>query len=130
MPEAILQMTGDGLFQSDDIAALDRLVENFTPGMPVKDEDGKQVGTVKKIWRDGNTVRGDIEFSEPIENFQQPRVTDAMLNAIKERDKRFRSRLLQPVHSRGTVGRNDPCPCGSGKKAKRCCRARKTSCPS
>ncbi len=21
------------------------------------------------------------------------------------------------------VGRNDPCPCGSGKKSKRCCRA-------
>lgn len=27
------------------------------------------------------------------------------------------------------VGRNDPCPCGSGKKFKKCCEA-KTSCPS
>ena len=23
--------------------------------------------------------------------------------------------------SKGTVGRNDPCPCGSGKKYKKCC---------
>lgn len=23
--------------------------------------------------------------------------------------------------ARGKVGRNDPCPCGSGKKFKRCC---------
>jgi SEC-C motif-containing protein len=23
--------------------------------------------------------------------------------------------------SRKTVGRNDPCPCGSGKKFKKCC---------
>jgi SEC-C motif-containing protein len=27
----------------------------------------------------------------------------------------------QPVFSQPTVGRNDPCPCGSGKKWKRCC---------
>ena len=27
--------------------------------------------------------------------------------------------LLQPLEEK--VGRNDPCPCGSGKKFKRCC---------
>ncbi|MDH7479794.1 MAG: SEC-C metal-binding domain-containing protein, partial [Syntrophomonadaceae bacterium] len=27
----------------------------------------------------------------------------------------------QPVRSESRVGRNDPCPCGSGKKYKRCC---------
>lgn len=27
---------------------------------------------------------------------------------------------LVPVGQRSTVGRNDPCPCGSGKKYKRC----------
>ena len=26
----------------------------------------------------------------------------------------------QPVHVATKVGRNDPCPCGSGKKYKRC----------
>ncbi len=26
-----------------------------------------------------------------------------------------------PVPSFGEVGRNDPCPCGSGKKYKKCC---------
>jgi uncharacterized protein YecA (UPF0149 family) len=25
------------------------------------------------------------------------------------------------VPKRNTVGRNDPCPCGSGRKFKRCC---------
>jgi uncharacterized protein YecA (UPF0149 family) len=25
------------------------------------------------------------------------------------------------VHGGGRVGRNDPCPCGSGKKYKKCC---------
>ena len=27
----------------------------------------------------------------------------------------------EPVRSEKTVGRNDPCPCGSGKKYKKCC---------
>lgn len=26
-----------------------------------------------------------------------------------------------PAHGNGKIGRNDPCPCGSGKKYKRCC---------
>jgi len=27
----------------------------------------------------------------------------------------------QPARKEGKVGRNDPCPCGSGKKYKKCC---------
>ncbi|HDL86069.1 MAG TPA: preprotein translocase subunit SecA, partial [Candidatus Acetothermia bacterium] len=27
----------------------------------------------------------------------------------------------KPVHAKKTPGRNDPCPCGSGKKYKNCC---------
>jgi hypothetical protein len=29
--------------------------------------------------------------------------------------------VLRPVRVEKTVGRNDPCPCGSGKKFKKCC---------
>ena len=29
--------------------------------------------------------------------------------------------VTQPIHVEKTVGRNDPCPCGSGKKYKQCC---------
>ena len=31
------------------------------------------------------------------------------------------SSARQPVHADAKVGRNDPCPCGSGKKYKECC---------
>ncbi|HWQ68876.1 MAG TPA: SEC-C metal-binding domain-containing protein [Patescibacteria group bacterium] len=27
----------------------------------------------------------------------------------------------EPESLKGSVGRNEPCPCGSGLKAKRCC---------
>ncbi|HXW69574.1 MAG TPA: SEC-C metal-binding domain-containing protein, partial [Dissulfurispiraceae bacterium] len=30
----------------------------------------------------------------------------------------------QPVHKERKIGRNDPCPCGSGKKYKKCCGAK------
>jgi preprotein translocase subunit SecA len=29
----------------------------------------------------------------------------------------------QPIRAENQVGRNDPCPCGSGKKYKKCCSA-------
>ena len=32
------------------------------------------------------------------------------------------TRKIEPIRNRGErVGRNDPCPCGSGKKYKNCC---------
>lgn len=31
----------------------------------------------------------------------------------------------EPIHATKTPDRNDPCPCGSGKKYKKCCGAEK-----
>ena len=37
---------------------------------------------------------------------------------------RRKPRMADPIHHRGAkVGRNDPCPCGSGRKFKKCCGA-------
>ena len=33
------------------------------------------------------------------------------------------AREREPIEKRAPVGRNDPCPCGSGKKYKKCCGA-------
>ena len=48
---------------------------------------------------------------EPIRREEQPR--DLVTN-VTEGYKR-------PAKAKGKVGRNDPCPCGSGKKYKDCC---------
>jgi uncharacterized protein YecA (UPF0149 family) len=46
--------------------------------------------------------------------------TDADLLAMAEAESGFS--LIKPaVNPLRDVGRNDPCPCGSGKKFKRCC---------
>ena len=31
---------------------------------------------------------------------------------------------VEPIHAAAAPGRNDPCPCGSGKKFKKCCGAK------
>jgi len=31
---------------------------------------------------------------------------------------------VEPIHSEKKPNRNDPCPCGSGKKYKKCCGAK------
>lgn len=45
------------------------------------------------------------------ENLKHPMPPEAMADAPKQR----------PVTAQPKVGRNDPCPCGSGKKYKKCC---------
>jgi uncharacterized protein YecA (UPF0149 family) len=35
------------------------------------------------------------------------------------------ARTSEPRRSSPNVGRNDPCPCGSGKKYKKCCGGRR-----
>ena len=35
------------------------------------------------------------------------------------------TKKVDPIHVNAEPGRNDPCPCGSGKKYKKCCGAEK-----
>ncbi|WP_066260117.1 YecA family protein [Neobacillus drentensis] len=58
---------------------------------------------------------------------QHPELMDWKLAAL-ERDIEFRNASKQggspqsgPIFKDNKVGRNDPCPCGSGKKYKKCC---------
>lgn len=47
-------------------------------------------------------------------------LTDPAQAAAAGRDTR-EQQTRQPIRAEKTVGRNDPCPCGSGKKYKNCC---------
>jgi uncharacterized protein YecA (UPF0149 family) len=44
---------------------------------------------------------------------------EAEAKLVKETEK------VKPLAGGGQTGRNDPCPCGSGKKYKKCCGAAK-----
>ena len=49
---------------------------------------------------------------------QKQDLSDPNQQAAAQRDTREAKR--EPVRAEKTVGRNDPCPCGSGKKYKAC----------
>lgn len=50
------------------------------------------------------------------EKFEKPN-----LKPLPNENGGFNSSINQPLPSRKKTGRNDPCPCGSGKKYKKCC---------
>jgi uncharacterized protein YecA (UPF0149 family) len=45
------------------------------------------------------------------------------MRAIYAHRRQRKLQALRAALSAGAVGRNDPCPCGSGKKYKKCCMA-------
>jgi preprotein translocase subunit SecA len=59
-------------------------------------------------------------FHVNIVNQAQPQAEDRLQQAhASHGDEEAATR--QPIVNKETIGRNDPCPCGSGKKYKKCC---------
>lgn len=61
---------------------------------------------------------------------------DDRYHGIQDRERQHQKQLptedepdlpppVTPIHVEGKVGRNDPCPCGSGRKYKQCCAKKK-----
>jgi hypothetical protein len=48
-------------------------------------------------------------------------VWESLLPADKRKELFLAQRKSGTIHNDNKVGRNDPCPCGSGKKYKQCC---------
>ncbi len=67
----------------------------------------------KSIFENYNILNGDFDGLE-IKN--EDGFEKGFFN-----DSRFINELQQPEYKLPKIGRNDPCPCGSGKKYKKCC---------
>jgi hypothetical protein len=53
------------------------------------------------------------------------RLSAGQMGQLKiEADQLRRSRIEKAIESSGKIGRNEPCPCGSGRKYKLCCLSR------
>ena len=52
---------------------------------------------------------------------EQPAAGVSVKNIQENRSSDGEEQTKKPVRKEQTVGRNDPCPCGSGKKYKKCC---------
>jgi preprotein translocase subunit SecA len=49
-------------------------------------------------------------------------VTEVQLSELRQSAHQLRLNRIAAAKNKGKVGANDPCPCGSGKKYKRCCK--------
>ncbi|MCL4517466.1 MAG: SEC-C metal-binding domain-containing protein [Firmicutes bacterium] len=72
----------------------------------------------ESIERDEERVRG-AKNALSIGNISGHQIKDGLENLFKRMNE---TKKLNELYSKGfKVGRNDPCPCGSGKKYKKCC---------
>ena len=67
------------------------------------------------------TGRGGEDEAGPVDNpLDTPYVRDNRFETPHVKDNPLDTPYVNPFRN---VGRNDPCPCGSGKKYKKCCMA-------
>lgn len=64
-------------------------------------------------------AENDDDFDEEEEEFDE--YEDDDFDSSEETDDEIESRPAKIIKQSPHVGRNDPCPCGSGKKFKKCC---------
>ena len=60
------------------------------------------------------------ELNEKLLDLKQDTITYASPYSHKESDSR-KEGFYHPVRTELKIQRNEPCPCGSGKKYKKCC---------
>jgi len=111
----------EDLAQFKDPMAIKEIELAFTKGLV--DEYYIDLVKVKRIYR---TPDDDMRYQrddwEPIEHFSQENIEylDKLHYVEAEKQKKSGSKLTKGKKKK-KIGRNDPCPCGSGKKYKKCC---------
>ena len=96
----------------------DPVVKYRIEGMDMFDE------MVNDIKHDVVKLLMNLRKQEEVRREETAKITGAALQALNSLDKgqQMKSEVNKTVVNQGPkVGRNDPCPCGSGKKYKNCC---------
>ena len=63
----------------------------------------------------------DTEKKEGTAKFEKPLETLETIQKVYVEDTKSSSKFTKGKRKKKKIGRNDPCPCGSGKKYKKCC---------
>ena len=99
--------------------------------------DGVNTSLTKELKLDKLKAESKLDFTIDFEKlyYNMHKAIAPWLYGLQEWDDIFDAEKRQAIaraykddlvyHSPVTVGRNDPCPCGSGKKYKKCCGANK-----
>jgi uncharacterized protein YecA (UPF0149 family) len=65
------------------------------------------------------TIAHPLAEPEPVQLLQDVEFIHGEVEEPSE--EKAKKKKQQPVRAQPTIGRNKPCPCGSGKKYKKCC---------
>jgi preprotein translocase subunit SecA len=85
-------------------------IQTVHAGMNMLDSSQQSASPQQRQMTAGVSQAAQAGFDAMIHNMEESGGAGAQLNAV-----------TAPVTARSTAGRNDPCPCGSGKKYKKCC---------
>lgn len=69
---------------------------------------------------DGSGTPAQARFTQAPQQRQKERLTESRDEHVVEEQNAQQKPKAQPIRVENKVGRNDPCPCGSGKKYKNC----------
>ena len=90
-------------------------VQLIHPELPVQEAPDESAARRVEVRQAAPEQRQDMsKYRENKENLSDPNQQAAASQDTREQQKR------EPIRAEKTVGRNDPCPCGSGKKYKNC----------
>jgi hypothetical protein len=129
-----IYLDDDGAFIAEDLFCVrptctcDEAVVAFAPAQTKGAQD---VGSIRLRISTRQVLERRVEAGDPA-------LLDRLWHAFSTRHRRLTARLSErseqmvelasghhrrrtPLRSTARVGRNEPCPCGSGKKYKRCC---------
>jgi len=109
--------------------------EGFVRGMQLqpdawRDDELKQalmpIIVLSDTIKDDPKIQAMLDDDEAVQNLAEA-IPDAVVSIFRHQRKHTAAHAPGPGrtvrHSTAKVGRNDPCPCGSGKKYKKCCGA-------
>jgi hypothetical protein len=97
--------TGAALPVNNDIAeAIDHVIDDYVRKYGINPQGSELTALIMRTCI-ATGASNYIRYATPGENL------DAYASSL----------TAAPIRSPGKIGRNDPCPCGSGKKFKKCC---------
>jgi hypothetical protein len=119
--DMFISLLVEDLAQFKDQAAIEEIELAFTKGLV--DESYIDLVDVKRIYRMPDEDMQYHHFDwDPIDHFSQENIECLGKGHYEgvEKQKKSGSKLMKGKKKK-KIGRNDPCPCGSGKKYKKCC---------